>query len=74
MRPLVFSKTLSQMWDKLNLPILLFQVGLLTLMLIDSLIFLAKGEGGNLLASQAGNPLAVHSQAGTHLPPGKKAV
>ena len=41
-RPLVFSKTLSQMWDKLNLPILLFQVGLLTLMLIDSWIFLDK--------------------------------
>ena len=31
-RPLVFNKTLSQMWDKLNLPILLFKVGLLTLM------------------------------------------
>ena len=31
-RPLVLSKTLSQMWDRLNLPILLFKVGLLTLM------------------------------------------
>ena len=30
--PLVLSKTLSQMWDKLNLPILLLSVGLLTLM------------------------------------------
>ena len=41
-RPLVLSKTLSQMWDKLHLPMLLFKVGLLTLMLMDSLIFLAK--------------------------------
>ena len=30
------------MWDRLNLPILLFKVGLLTLMYMDSLIFLAK--------------------------------
>ena len=27
-RPLVLSKTLSQMWDRLNLPILLLSVGL----------------------------------------------
>ena len=27
-RPLVLSKTLSQIWDKLNLPMLLFKVGL----------------------------------------------
>ena len=31
-RPLVLSSTLSQMWDRLNLPMLLFKVGLLTLM------------------------------------------
>ena len=31
-RPLVLSKILSQMWDRLNLPMLLFKVGLLTLM------------------------------------------
>ena len=31
-RPLVLSKTLSQMWDRINLPISLFKVGLLTLM------------------------------------------
>ena len=30
-RPGVFSKTLFHMWGKLNLPILLFNVGLLTL-------------------------------------------
>ena len=30
------------MWDRLNLPILLFKVGLLTLMYVDSLIFLPK--------------------------------
>ena len=30
------------MWGKLNLPMFLFNVGLLTLMNIDSLIFLAK--------------------------------
>ena len=41
-RPLVLSKTLSQMWDRLNLPMLLLGVGLLTLMLMYSLIFLAK--------------------------------
>ena len=29
--PLVLSKTLSQMWDRLNLPMLLLSVGLLTL-------------------------------------------
>ena len=40
LRPGVLSKTLSHMWGKLNLPMLLFNVGLLTL--IDSLIFLAK--------------------------------
>ena len=31
-RPLVLSNTLSQMWDRLNLPMLLFKEGLLTLM------------------------------------------
>ena len=30
-RPLVLSKTLSQIWDRLNLLMLLFKVGLLTL-------------------------------------------
>ena len=32
LRPLVLSNTLSQMWDGLNLPMLLFKEGLLTLM------------------------------------------
>ena len=41
-RPGVLSKTLSHMWGKFNLPIFLFNVGLLTLMKIDSLMFLAK--------------------------------
>ena len=41
-RPGVLSKTLSHMWGKLNLPIFLFNVGLLTLKKIDSLMFLAK--------------------------------
>ena len=31
LRPLVLSNTLSQMWDRLNLPMLLFKEGLLTL-------------------------------------------
>ena len=31
-RPLVFSNTLSHIWDRLNLPMLLFKEGLLTLM------------------------------------------
>ena len=31
-KPLVFSNTLSHMWDRLNLPMLLFKEGLLTLM------------------------------------------
>ena len=31
-RPLVLSNTLSQIWDRLNLPMLLFKEGLLTLM------------------------------------------
>ena len=42
LRPGVLSKTLSQMWSKLNLPMFLFNVGLLTLMNMDSLIFLAQ--------------------------------
>ena len=41
-RPGVLSKTLSHMWGKLNLPIFLFNVGLFTLIKIDSLMFLAK--------------------------------
>ena len=41
-RPGVLSKTLSHMWGKLNLPIFLFNVGLLTLINMDSLMFLAK--------------------------------
>ena len=41
-RPGVLSKTLSQMWGKLNFPIFLFNVGWLTLIKIDSLMFLAK--------------------------------
>ena len=41
-RPLVLSSTLSHIWDRLNLPMLLFKEGLLTLMYIDSFIFLAK--------------------------------
>ena len=39
---MVLSRTLSQIWDRLNLPMLLFKVGLLTLMKMDSFIFLAK--------------------------------
>ena len=31
-RPLVLSNTLSYIWDRLNLPMLLFKEGLLTLM------------------------------------------
>ena len=42
LRPGVLSKTLSHMWGKLNLPMFLFNVGLLTLMNMDSLICLAK--------------------------------
>ena len=42
LRPCVLHKTLSHMWDKLNLPMFLFNVGVLTLIKIDSLIFLAK--------------------------------
>ena len=41
-RPGVLSKTLSHMWGKLNLPLFLFRVGLLTLINMNSLIFLAK--------------------------------
>ena len=35
-------KTLSHIWGKLNLPTLLFRVGLLTLINTDSLIYLDK--------------------------------
>ena len=37
----VWRSTLSYIWCKLNLPVFLFRVGLLTLMYIDSLIVLA---------------------------------
>ena len=40
-RPGVLSKTLSHIWVKLNVPIFLFNVGLFTLINIDSLIYLA---------------------------------
>ena len=42
LRPRVLCKTLSHMWGKLNFPMLLFKVGLLTLIKMDSFIFLAK--------------------------------
>ena len=42
LRPGVLSKTLSPMWGKLNLPMFLSNVGLLTPIKIDYLIFLAK--------------------------------
>ena len=42
LRPGVLIKTLSHIWGKLNLPTLLFRVGLLTLMNMDSLIYLDK--------------------------------
>ena len=42
LRPGVLSKTLLHMWGKLNLPMFLFSGGLLILMNMDSLIFLAK--------------------------------
>ena len=38
----MLSKTLSHMWGKLNFPIFLFNVGLLTHINMDSLMFLAK--------------------------------
>ena len=42
LRPGVLIKTLSHIWGKLNLPTLLFRVGLLTLINIDSLIYIDK--------------------------------
>ena len=42
LRPRVLIKTLSNIWGKLNLPTLLFRVGLLTLINMDSLIYLDK--------------------------------
>ena len=44
--PGVLSRTLSHMWGKLNLPMFLFNVGLLTLIKIDSLMFLATQPKG----------------------------
>ena len=41
LRPGVLIKTLSHKWGKLNLPTLLFKVGLLTLINMDSLIYLS---------------------------------
>ena len=48
LKPGVLSKTLSHMGRKLNLPMFLFNVGLLTLMYMDSLIFLAKQSESSL--------------------------
>ena len=42
LRPGVLIKRLSHIWGKLNLPTLLFRVGLLTLINMDSLIYLDK--------------------------------
>ena len=42
LRPGVLIKTLFHIWGKLNLPMLLFRVGLLTLINMDSLIYLDK--------------------------------
>ena len=42
LRPGVLFKTLSHIWGNLNLPTLLFRVGLLTLINMDSLIYLDK--------------------------------
>ena len=42
LRPGVLNITLSHIWGKLHLPTLLFRVGLLTLINIDSLIYLDK--------------------------------
>ena len=42
LRPGVLIKTLSHIWGKLNLPTLLFRVGLLTLIKMDSLIYQDK--------------------------------
>ena len=75
------------MWDKLNLPILLFKVGLLTLISFPGIsgrqagTHLPSREGSTLLASQAGAHLPLregsslvappNSQAGTLLPSGE---
>ena len=48
LRPVVI-KTLSDIWGKLNLPTLLFRVGLLTLINMDSLIYLDKWAPPSLL-------------------------
>ena len=40
LRPGVLIKTLSHIWGRLNLPILLLRVGLLTLIKMDSMIYL----------------------------------
>ena len=42
LRPGVLIKTLSHIWGKLNLQTLFFRVGLLTLITMDSLIYLDK--------------------------------
>ena len=42
LRPGVLIKTLSHIWGKLNLPTLLFRVGLLTLINMDFSIYLDK--------------------------------
>ena len=49
LRPGVLSKTLSHIYGKLNLHMFLFNVGLFTLINVDSLIFLAKFYPPSLL-------------------------
>ena len=51
LRPGVLIKTLSHIWGRLNLPMLLLRVGLLILMKMDSLIYLDKWWPKNLLKS-----------------------
>ena len=55
MRPGVLIKTLSHIWGKLNLPTLLLRVGLLTLIKMDSLIYLDKCETIDGFNSQGAN-------------------
>ena len=48
LRPGVLIKTLSHIWGRLNLPMLLFKVGLLTLMKMDSLMYLDISSLGSI--------------------------
>ena len=74
LRPGVLSKTLSHMWGKVNLPMFLFNVGLLTLMNMNSLRQASTQADSTVQAASASLPQTASSQGGNTISQGYSAV